>query len=125
MTVPSALTSTAPTQKADGDGRQRRDSSMASPSQARSAAVAWTPSPGAGDPAGGPCGPAGPGMSSAIPGLADPVQRALKPGGIGEQVAQQDHLTELADLGQGHPVVVRPMGVAGRPSEPGRRGIAY
>src|ERR1035438_7714075 len=124
MTVPPALTSTAPTQKADGDGRQRRDNSMASPSQARSAAVAWTPSPGASDPAGGPCGPGGPGLRSAIAGLADPVQHALRPGGIREQVALQHHLTDLTDLGEGHPAV-RPMRVAARPGESGRGRVAH
>src|SRR5713101_7263520 len=112
MTVPSALTSTAPTQNADGEGRQRLDSSMASLSQPRSASLAVAPRPGARS-ASGP-----PGARSAIPGLADPARGVLQRRDVLEQVAQQHHLTDLAGLDEGH-LVGRPMGVAARAGEPG------
>src|SRR5260370_30073557 len=101
MTVPSALTSTAPTQNADGDGRQRLDSSMASLSQPRSASLAAASRPGARS-ASGP-----PGARSAIPGLADPARGVLQRRDVLEQIAQHHHLTDLAGLAEGHP--------AGRP----------
>jgi hypothetical protein len=40
MTLPASLTSTAPTENADADGGQRRDSSIASRSQ-RTSASGW------------------------------------------------------------------------------------
>jgi hypothetical protein len=48
--LPSAATITAPTQNADGEGGQRRESAMARRSHCRSAAVAAGPPPGASEP---------------------------------------------------------------------------